>query len=193
MTRIVVARWLLAALLAGCGGSPSLEGSAQPSAHLTRSTTTPAIRTPAPAPTPTQSPHASPMAADPFAEAPAEIVNRDPLPSCGMEIVERAVGGDLFDADGRSCFWTAWETGRTAEFVSVSVTVEGGHVTEIYRILDGGRVEIFIDWSRDPFGPSPGWVRTECVGLAPFTNPSAPLTPFFAGEGCDPEVELSVA
>ena len=103
------------------------------------------------------------------------------------------MGGDVFDADARTCFWMAWETGSAAEFVSVSLTVEGGGVTRVYRILQDERVEIFTDWSDDPAGPYPGWVRTDCVGLARFVNPAAPTIPFFDGAGCDPEVELSVA
>jgi hypothetical protein len=126
---------------------------------------------------------------DPFAEAPSEVLAREPLPACGIEIVERTAAGDVRNADARDCFWTAWQEGRPAEFVTVGLTIEGGRVTEVVRVLAADAVEWFIDWSGDPFGPYDGWVRMECTGIA--THPGdGPGILIFEPTGCGPETEL---
>jgi hypothetical protein len=61
----------------------------------------------------------------------------------------------------RLCFWDAAQHGGEAEWVSIQGTMEGGTVATIYRVLGDGTVEVFTDWTQDPFGGG-GWTYTVC-------------------------------
>jgi len=188
MQPIRMATLACAVLLAGCAaipggaGSPADSRPASPSASASASASASLALTPSMEPTADGS-------IDPFAEAPSEVLAREPLPACGIEIVERTAAGDVRNPDARDCFWTAWQEGRPAEFVTVGLTIEGGRVTEVVRVLAADAVEWFIDWSGDPFGPYDGWVRMECTGIA--THPGdGPGILIFEPTGCGPETAL---
>jgi hypothetical protein len=185
MRLVLAALWVLAA----CSGPDPAPGSGEPSRSATPGGEATSVARPtASEPEPERTPAPTPF--DAFASAPAAVAERDPLPSCGLEVVEREVGGDVYDTTARECFWAAWLEQRPAEFVSVPITVEGGRITEVYRNLADSGVEIYLDWSSDPFGPHPGWVRTECAALMVYANPAAPDVLFFEGTGCGPEIEF---
>ncbi|HZL32989.1 MAG TPA: hypothetical protein VFC81_03305, partial [Verrucomicrobiae bacterium] len=65
-------------------------------------------------------------------------------------------------------------------FVSTSLTTEGDPITSIYRVRDGGQVEIFIDSTHDRYaGLGPRWQQFECptLNIADLTTVSPPLDP----------------
>jgi hypothetical protein len=79
------------------------------------------------------------------ARTPDEVVNRRPLPLCGVEEAPVPRPGEFFDATVRNCFWAAKLDGRDAEFVSVQPTMEGDRIATIYCLGSDGRVDVFID------------------------------------------------
>ena len=95
---------------------------------------------------------------------PAEVVNRAPLPSCGQEVVMRLEDGDRRDASARECLWSAYEAGEPAEFVSLSVTVEGGRVLDIWRVIGPENVELYVDATHDR-GGSMSWQLFRCTTI----------------------------
>lgn len=95
--------------------------------------------------------------------APAWVVDRQPLPSCGEEVLGQ---GDAGDAEARSCLLEAFREGRGAELVSTRPTIEGDPVTRYVRVHPNGVVEIFVDATRDRFG-SGEWERLRCERLVP--------------------------
>ncbi len=138
-------------------------------------------------PSPLESPSADPTLA-PTADAtlvpvPQEVVNRSELPSCGAEVVERTGPGDVFDADVRDCFWNAYGAGEAAEFTSDVLSVEGGRIQRIYRLLPTGELEVFTDSTQDPLS-TPEWTRQLCDGLREVESDPAG-TVLFEAEGCD--------
>jgi hypothetical protein len=123
----------------------------------------------APSPTPSPSPSAPagpavwlPDWAD--ARTPGEVINRRPLPFCGVEEAPAPRPGEYIDATVRNCFWAARVDGREAEFASVQPTMEGGKVATIYRLRPDGGVELLYDATQDAFGSS-GWSVTTCDAL----------------------------
>jgi hypothetical protein len=118
-------------------------------------------------------------AGDPLAGAPAAVRERSALPSCGSESV--AAGGRA-NLDGRRCFWSAYEEGRPAEFVSTQRTIEGDPITSIYRVLPGGAAEVFIDSTKDAWSART-WLHLACPGLA-LIDGAADQPAFGAAEGC---------
>jgi hypothetical protein len=115
---------------------------------------------------------------------PAVIAEREPLPWCGHEIVNRQPEGDYRDAAVRECFLAARKAGEPAEMVSDSRTVEGGWVREIYRSLANGDIEVYYDPNRDPLS-SPGWSRRLCTSLRDFEDDPAGTAVFFP-DPCGP-------
>ena len=110
----------------------------------------------------TPAPTASP-AATAAAQVPEVVRSRSNLPSCGVENATSQNGP--WNAEGRSCFLNAYQKGQPAEFTSTRLTIEGDPITSIYRVLGPGKVEIFVDTTRDKFG-APGWTRLDCATLA---------------------------
>jgi hypothetical protein len=102
----------------------------------------------------------------PPSNAPAVVVNRPALPSCGQESVSRSAG---FNVEARSCFWDAYQHGRPAEFISTELTTEGDPVTSMYRVLPLGNVEVFIDSTKDKYG-SGTWTKQACQTLQAVTT-----------------------
>lgn len=105
------------------------------------------------------------------------VERRAPLPSCGHESVTREGG---YDVGARRCFWDAYREGRPAEFISTSVSVEGDPVTTIYRSVAPGRVEVYVDATKDRFG-SGRWEKYTGKGLRLIQG--GPVSPSFAPDG----------
>ncbi len=89
------------------------------------------------------------------------VAQRTPLPSCGSETTTQDSG---FNVEGRRCFWDAYLAGRPAEFVSTRPSIEGDPITTIYRVLGPGRIEVWIDATKDRFG-SGTWEKLTCRSL----------------------------
>lgn len=139
----------------------------------------------------TETPSATPTASVEPSEVttPAEFTERTELPSCGHEIVERTPEGDFHDAEATACFLAAYEAGEPAEFSSESLTVEGGRVTTIFRVLGPGEIEIFRDTTQDPLS-TPGWTWTKCDSIREIDqDPNG--VPILIGDECEPPVLLS--
>lgn len=130
---------------------------------------------PASSPGPTASPTPSPspsVAIGPevwlpeWADAriPDEVVNRRPLPFCGIEEAPVPRPGEYIDATVRNCFWSAKLDGREAEFASVQPTMEGDAIATIYRLRPDGGVDLVLDSTQDRFGGG-GWTITTCDRL----------------------------
>src|SRR5439155_23353744 len=95
--------------------------------------------------------------------APPAVANRTVLASCGTERAITQQGP--WNEAARECFWQAYRAQRPAEFMSTRLTIEGDPITSIYRVLPGGRVEIFIDSTQDRFAADRGWQRLDCATL----------------------------
>lgn len=100
------------------------------------------------------------------ARTPNEVVNRRPLPFCGVEEAPVPRPGEYVDATVRNCFWAARLDGREAEFASVQPTMEGDKIATIYRLASDGSVEMLMDSTQDRFG-SGTWTVTTCDRLIP--------------------------
>lgn len=120
---------------------------------------------------------------------PPEVVARPPLPSCGHEVTIRLLEGDVHDAEARACLWNAYQAGEPAEFISITVSVEGGRILEIWRVVGPGDIELYVDSTHD-FAGGPGWQLYRCVSLEGI--PSAEEGGMvFAGIGeCDHPIQL---
>jgi hypothetical protein len=112
------------------------------------------------------------------ARTPEEVVNRRPLPFCGVEQAPPARPGEYFDATVRNCFWAAKLDGREAEFVSVQPTMEGDWIATIYRLRPDGGVDLMVDYTQDKFGGG-GWTITTCTRLV-----EEPGDRLFGADGC---------
>ncbi len=114
--------------------------------------------------------------------APLEVSSRTPLPFCGHETVSNDNG---FDVAARSCFWDAYQARRQAEFITTQPTIEGDPITSVYRVLQDGRVEVFVDTTYDLAGPNPPprWIRLDCRALGIIEG--APAQPAFGPADCD--------
>lgn len=97
--------------------------------------------------------------------APAEVVNREALPLCGVEQTTHNSG---FDVAGRACFWNAYQARTPAEFITTQPSIEGDPITYVYRVTTDGRVVVFVDLTHDLSGPNPPprWIRLDCPGLS---------------------------
>jgi hypothetical protein len=128
-----------------------------------------------PGPTVSRSASESPLAGSP---APSAVADRPVLPSCGTEDATTPRGP--WNDAARECFVAAYLAQRPVEFVSTSLTTEGDPITSIYRVRDGGQVEIFIDSTRDRYaGLGPRWQQFECptLNIADLTTVSPPPDP----------------
>jgi hypothetical protein len=121
---------------------------------------------------------------------PAAIAERDPLPWCGHEIVNRQPEGDYRDSAVRDCFLAAYRAGEPAEMVSDIRTVEGGWVREIYRSGSDGAIEVYVDPSRDNMSGD-GWTRSLCSTLRD-VEPDPAGTAVFFPDDCADGVPISV-
>src|SRR5919106_1454468 len=99
------------------------------------------------------------------------VVNRNPLPSCGEEVLGQGQAGD---GAARTCLLEAFQEGRPAELISTQSTIEGDPITRYLRVHENGVVEIFVDGTRDRFG-SGHWERMRCQGLVAVEEASAEL------------------
>lgn len=103
----------------------------------------------------------SPLRASAAPGAPQEFTSRAALPSCG----EFSLGhGEKPPPSARSCLASAVGGQGAAELVVTSLTIEGQPIVTYYRTDRDGRIEVFIDSTRDQYGS--GWVRLKCQGLA---------------------------
>jgi 4-amino-4-deoxy-L-arabinose transferase-like glycosyltransferase len=105
-----------------------------------------------------------PRAGEPVASIPAQVADRDPLPSCGTEITPPDGPGPA-EAAARQCLLAALQSGEGAELQRDYKTEEGQPVSEFIRVLSDGSVEVFVDATLDSYG-SGAWERRVCDGLA---------------------------
>ena len=112
------------------------------------------------------------------ARTPDAVVNRRPLPFCGVEEAPAPRPGEYIDATVRNCFWAAKLDGREAEFASVQPTMEGDRIATIYRLRPDGGVDLLLDWTQDKFGGG-GWTITTCARLV-----EEPGDRLFGVDGC---------
>ena len=121
---------------------------------------------------------------DPFglAGAPAEVRNRMPLLSCGTEVGHPPEG---FNVKARTCFWTAYTRGLSAEFISTRPAANGQPIVVIWRSLGGGHAEFFVDEAATTL-PGHSWTHTTCPKLTLTNDPHvAPdWVPGIFGAGC---------
>jgi hypothetical protein len=97
-------------------------------------------------------------------EVPTAVAERRPLRFCGIERPPQAQPMVFVDRIVRLCFWDAAQHDGEAEWVSIQGTMEGGTVATIYRVTGDGTVEVFTDWTQDPFGGG-GWTYMECEAV----------------------------
>jgi hypothetical protein len=90
-------------------------------------------------------------------EQPQWVANRNPLPACGEEVVER---GDT-DVEARQCLLDAFRAGTGGELITTQATGEDGQVTRYLRVHENGTIEVFTDATADPLG-SGSWERETC-------------------------------
>jgi hypothetical protein len=109
------------------------------------------------------------------------IVNRQPLPSCGEEVLEQGQAGDV---EMRTCLLEAYRDGRPAELISTFPTIEGDPITQYIRVHENGVVEIFVDATRDRFG-SGAWERMVCDELTPVDEADDQSGRVFVEAGCE--------
>ena len=98
------------------------------------------------------------------------VANRQPLPSCGQEVVEQ---GATFDVAARECVLDAFAEGRAAELISTQRSVEGDPIISYIRVHANGTVEIFVDSRADGF-KSADWSRLRCDRLVPVADANDP-------------------
>ncbi|MEO8510913.1 MAG: hypothetical protein ABI534_06685 [Chloroflexota bacterium] len=169
-----------AVLLAACSNVTPTSSPAATAQVSAASTATPTASDD-PRPPATSSPT---FVAMPAITVPPAVGDRTELPSCGDEVVERTPQGEIRDRAARACFWDAWLASRPAEFTSRSLTLEGGSVFSIYRIVGSNAIEIFRDLSGDPFSGPPRWTHVRCNSLILIPVPADEATLYFEGEGC---------
>jgi hypothetical protein len=109
-------------------------------------------------------------------ETPAAVIDRSPLPFCG---VEQGTGpGPTVNAEVRGCFLGAYRDGSGAEYASIQMTIEGDPIATIMRTLPGGGVELLIDSTQDQYGEAQ-WRRITCRSVV--IDPRN----VFGPDGCD--------
>jgi hypothetical protein len=85
-------------------------------------------------------------------------------PSCGRyENLNEPRSTDQRQKD--QCLLDALAAGRPAELIRTFATIEGDPITEYYRVLGAGRVEVFVDSTQDSFG-SRKWTHLLCEDVA---------------------------
>lgn len=111
---------------------------------------------------------------------PEAVRTREPLPSCG---VERATWQDgPWNLEARRCFLAAYRAAQPAEFVSTRLTIEGDPFRMVFRVLGPGRIEVFIDSTRDAWSART-WERYACPSLA-VTLDGIPQPEFSVDDSC---------
>jgi hypothetical protein len=93
---------------------------------------------------------------------PAAVVDRSPLPFCGVE--QGAGPGVTVNSEVRGCFLGAYRNGSGAEYASIHMTIEGDPIATIMRTLPGGGVELLVDATQDQYGED-HWRRITCRTL----------------------------
>ena len=105
---------------------------------------------------------------------------------CGYEVrgLGRPQESNLNEV-ARRCFLDHYSSSRAAIFVASDLTTEGDPIVTIYRWGSDGRLEIFVDATRDSFG-SGKWEAGTCTGVTTeFPNAPEPLPAYyFDGDGC---------
>jgi hypothetical protein len=102
-------------------------------------------------------------AVEPLASIPAQVADRDPLPSCGTEITPPGGPGPA-ETTARKCLLEALQSGESAELQRDYKTEKGEPVSELIRVLPDGSVEVFVDATHDSYG-SGAWEHRVCDGL----------------------------
>lgn len=93
------------------------------------------------------------------------LLDREPLPSCGTFEVDEVRHDNVAFGQAVDCLMSAWRTGTPAELLFAMMTDEGDAVTNLYRILGEGGVEVMYDAREDVFGATAfGYLR--CTELA---------------------------
>ena len=114
---------------------------------------------------------------------PAEVLDREPLPSCG----EEGVAGR--NPAAHECLAEAFAEGRQAEFIGISVpSVEGTRTLMIWRVLGPESVELYRDTTHD-FRGRAWWDLYRCTSLAVIDD--AEGTPYFGLDLCDSPIQLA--
>jgi hypothetical protein len=85
-------------------------------------------------------------------------------PSCGRyENRNEPVSADQIRKN--RCLLDAVAAGRPAQLIRTYATIEGDPITEYYRVLGPGRVELFIDSTPGQFGAQK-WIHMVCEEVA---------------------------
>ncbi|MDX1469527.1 MAG: hypothetical protein R3258_09305 [Acidimicrobiia bacterium] len=101
-------------------------------------------------------------------DAPAIVADREPLPYCGAEFNDfRTNPYETVEiVDGAAeCYRLHAVAGLPAELIEIGITIEGGPLMWIRRLMSDGREIMFFDATRDRFGAM-AWVMIECDGYA---------------------------
>jgi hypothetical protein len=93
---------------------------------------------------------------------PRAVAERAPLPACGIESASTQNGP--WNLAARRCFLDAYQAGRAAELLVTRLTIEGDPIRTLFRILGPGRVEVFIDSTRDAWSAKT-WEQYGCRSL----------------------------
>jgi hypothetical protein len=108
-------------------------------------------------------------------DAPAELRDRRPLPSCGVEDLTEP---DAFDTAARRCFLAGIDGWVGVELISTVASTEGGgRVTFVYRYAGQGGIARFVR-------SETGWVAATCA-----LSPIATTAVFLLVRPCEP-IEL---
>lgn len=103
--------------------------------------------------------------------APGPVQERSTLFYCGAHAADplAAAHFEEFALDDASldCFDERVAEGLPVEVIVVGFTVEGDAIVSIVRRTEEGRVEVYMDTTRDAFGDQ-GWLRFECNGYDTF-------------------------
>jgi hypothetical protein len=96
---------------------------------------------------------------------PSAVENRAKLPSCG-EYENRNDPVSPDDLRKIRCILDALDQGRQAELIRTLHGEDGGPYIEYLRVLGAGRIEVFVDATRDvESGPEARWSRWLCHDL----------------------------
>jgi hypothetical protein len=117
--------------------------------------------------------------------APRAVKDLASLEFCGYERSQGSNRAQSLNEAARRCFLDRYGSRLPAVFVMEQTSVEGDPIVTIYRSTPEGRVEIFVDATRDAFG-SGKWEHQTCGGvMTEFPNAPSPLpTYYFDGKAC---------
>ena len=118
---------------------------------------------------------------------PPEVVARDPLPACGVEIQRELASNVGRNPEARECFADAYAAGEPAEFIQLGLTLEGTNFLSIWRVLGPQSVELYADSTHDHLGDM-AWQLYRCTSLDVLAD--AEGTPSFGIGACDSPVQL---